>query len=77
MIGDAITNNPTYAATDANGKYIPYTAFNNPLLNIDLIKRSLTVNRLWEASRTTLKLAKGLSYKFNFGIDNSTSARVM
>ena len=75
MIGDAITNNPTYAATDASGKYIGYTAFNNPLLNIDLDREITNVNRLLGNIATTLKLAKGLSYKFNFGIDNSTSAR--
>ncbi|MDB5211583.1 MAG: Iron complex outerrane recepter protein, partial [Sediminibacterium sp.] len=75
MIGDAITNNPTYAATDAAGKYIPYTAFNNPLLNIELDKEITTVNRLLGSITTTLRLAKGLSYKLNFGIDNSTSTR--
>lgn len=75
LIGDAITNNPTYAATDATGKFIGYTAFNNPLLNIDLDKEITDVNRLVGSITSTLRLTKGLNYKFNFGIDNSTSTR--
>ena len=75
MIGDAITNNPTYAATDATGKYIGYTAFNNPLLNVDLDREITDINRFIGSITSTLKLVKGLNYKFNFGIDNSTSTR--
>jgi TonB-linked SusC/RagA family outer membrane protein len=75
MIGDAITNNPTYAATDANGKFIGYNNFNNPLLNLALDKDITDINRLIGSISATLKLAKGLSYKFNYGIDNATSTR--
>lgn len=75
MIGDAITNNPTYAAVDANGKFIGYNNFNNPLLNLALDKDITDINRLIGNITATLRLVKGLSYKFNFGIDNSTATR--
>ena len=75
MIGDAITNNPTYAATNAAGALIGYNNFNNPLLNIALDKDITNINRVLGNITATLKLAKGLSYKFNFGIDNATATR--
>lgn len=75
MIGDAITNNPTYAATNAAGGLIGYNNFNNPLLNIALDKDITNINRILGNITATLKLAKGLSYKFNFGIDNATATR--
>jgi TonB-linked SusC/RagA family outer membrane protein len=75
MIGDAITNNPTYAATNASGAFIGYNNFNNPLLNLALDKDILDINRLLGNIAATLKLTKGLSYKLNFGIDNATSTR--
>ncbi len=76
LIGDALTNNPTYAAIDpATGKYAAYTVINNPLMNLDLDREITTINRLIGSITGTLKLYKGLSYKVNFGIDNATSAR--
>jgi TonB-dependent starch-binding outer membrane protein SusC len=76
LIGDAISNNPTYAAYDATtGKYAAYTNINNPLMNLDLDRDITTINRVVSNITGTLKLAKGLSYKINLGIDNSTSTR--
>jgi iron complex outermembrane receptor protein len=75
MIGDAISNNPTYAAKNASGGIIGYNNFNNPLLNIDLDKDITNINRILGNITATLKLFKGLSYKFNFGVDNSTATR--
>ena len=75
IIGDALANNPTYAAYDATGKYAAYTNINNPLMNIDLDRDITTINRLVGNITGTLKLFKGLAYKINFGIDNSTSTR--
>lgn len=76
IIGDALTNNPTYAAIDpATGKYAAYTVINNPLMNIDLDREITTINRIIGNITGTLKLYKGLSYKVNFGVDNATSAR--
>lgn len=75
MIGDALTNNPTYAATDANGKFIGYNAFNNPLLNIALDRDITDISRILGNISATLKITKNLSYKLNFGIDNSTATR--
>ncbi len=75
IVGDALANNPTYAAYDANGKYAAYTNINNPLMNLDLDRDIATINRLVGSLTGTLKLFQGLSYKINFGIDNSTSTR--
>ncbi len=76
IIGDALANNPTYAAIDpATGKYAAYTVINNPLMNLDLDRDITTINRVVGNITGTLKLYKGLSYKVNFGIDNSTSTR--
>jgi TonB-linked SusC/RagA family outer membrane protein len=76
MIGDAVSNNPTYAAVDpVTGKYAAYTNINNPLMNIDLDREITSINRVIAGITGTLKLWKGLSYKLNLGIDNATSNR--
>ena len=71
IIGDATSNNPTYPAEDANGNPVFVAGINNPLFYFDLDKEMITINRVLGSLSTSLKLAKGLVYKFNFGIDNS------
>ncbi len=75
VIGDAISNNPTYPAFDANGRPAIYQNINNPLLTFDLEKDITTINRMIASISPSLTIAKGLVYKFNLGIDNSTSTR--
>ena len=71
IVGDAIANNPTYPAYDANGKPAIYQNFSNPLILFDLERDMSTINRVIGNISPSLRLAKGLVYKLNFGIDNS------
>ena len=71
IIGDAISNNPTYPAYDANGNPAIYQNFSNPIILFDLEKEIITINRVVGNISPSLKLIKGLVYKLNFGIDNS------
>ncbi|GEO10469.1 SusC/RagA family TonB-linked outer membrane protein [Segetibacter aerophilus] len=73
LIGDAISNNPTYPAYDANGKPIGYQNISNPLVYLTLDKDITTINRVIGNISPSLKLIKGLVYKLNFGVDNSNS----
>ena len=74
-IGDAISNNPTYPAYDANGAIAAYQLFNNPLLTFELDKDITTTNRVLGSISPSLKITKNLTYKLNFGVDNATSTR--
>jgi len=74
-IGDAISNNPTYAARDASGNIAAYQLFNNPLLTFQLDKDLTVTNRVIGSISPSLRIAKGLTYKMNIGIDNSTATR--
>jgi iron complex outermembrane receptor protein len=74
-IGDAISNNPTYPAYDSNGRIAAYLLFNNPLLTFELDKDNTITNRVIGNISPSFQIVKGLTYKLNFGIDNSTSTR--
>lgn len=74
-IGDAISNNPTYPAYDPNGRIAAYLLFNNPLLTFELDKDNTITNRVIGNISPSFQIIKGLTYKLNFGIDNSTSTR--
>ena len=71
ILGQAISNNPTYPARDANGDPVFVAGINNPLFSIDGEREMSTINRVIGSITSSLRLAKGLTYKFNFGIDNS------
>jgi iron complex outermembrane receptor protein len=75
ILGDAISNNPTYPAYDATGNPAKYQNINNPLIYFDLDKDITTINRVIGNITPSLKLMRGLIYKLNFGVDNSTSHR--
>jgi iron complex outermembrane receptor protein len=74
-LGDAISNNPTYPAYDANGKPAVYQNINNPLQYLDLDKDITKINRVLGNISSSFRIIKGLVYKFNFGIDNSNGQR--
>ncbi|HEX6171982.1 MAG TPA: TonB-dependent receptor [Chitinophagaceae bacterium] len=74
VIGDVITYNPTYPAYDANGNPAIYQNI-NPLLYFDLDKETTTINRVTGNISPSFRIIKGLVYKLNFGIDNSTATR--
>lgn len=75
LIGDAISNNPTYAARDENGNPASYATFSNPLKTLELEDDITTINRVTGNISPSLRIIKGLVYKLNFGIDNSNSVR--
>ena len=71
ILGQAISNNPTYAARDANGNPLFVAGINNPLFSIDGEREFNTINRVLGSISTSLRIIKGLVYRFNFGIDNA------
>ena len=76
ILGEALGNNPTYPAYDANGRPALYqTALNNPLIYFDLDKDVSTINRFVGTISPSFRIIKGLVYKLNFGIDNSNGVR--
>ncbi len=75
MLGGAISANPTYPAYDADGKPFKYASGTNPLITLDLEKDITTINRFIGNISPSFTIMKGLVYKLNFGIDNSTSTR--
>ena len=75
VIGSAISNNPTYPAYDSIGNPAQYQNINNPLQSFRLDKEITKINRVIGNITGTVKIVKGLSYKLNFGIDNSTGTR--
>ncbi len=75
MIGNAISVNPTYPALDANGNPAVYPNLVNPLVSLKLEKDITKTNRLIGNISPSLKITKDLTYRLNYGIDNSTSSR--
>ncbi len=75
LLGSALSNNPTLPARDANGKPAVFDNVSNPLLELELFKDIATVNRVLGNISPTLRIVKGLTYKLNFGIDNTTTGR--
>jgi len=74
-IAEALTNNPTYPAYDSVGKPAVYLNISNPLIYFNLDKDVSTINRLIGSLSPSFRIAKGLVYKLNFAIDNSTGTR--
>ncbi|MEO6229916.1 MAG: TonB-dependent receptor [Ferruginibacter sp.] len=74
-LGDAISNNPTYPLYGPDGNPAQYQNINNPLQYLNLDKDITKINRTLGNISASVKLIKGLVYKFNFGIDNSTGQR--
>ncbi|WP_025761742.1 SusC/RagA family TonB-linked outer membrane protein [Dyadobacter tibetensis] len=75
LIGSAIAANPTFPAYDDQGNPFQYPDGTNPLITLQLEKDVTTTNRVIGNISPSVTLMKGLVYKLNFGIDNSTSTR--
>jgi iron complex outermembrane receptor protein len=75
LIGSAIIANPTYAPYDASGNPTFLTDITNPLLTLNLETDETVTNRVLGNITPSLTIIKGLVYKLNFGVDNSTSSR--
>lgn len=75
LIGSAISNNPTFPARDADGNPAKFENMSNPLLELELYKDVASISRILGNISPTLKIFRGLTYKLNFGIDNSNGTR--
>ncbi len=75
LIGTALSTNPTIPAYNANGTPNQFQNGLNPLTLLDLEKDVTTINRVLGNLSATITIIKGLEYKLNYGIDNSTSTR--
>ncbi|AKD58774.1 carbohydrate-binding protein SusC [Spirosoma radiotolerans] len=75
MLGSAISNNPTYPAYDALGKPAQYQLISNPLTSLQLNQDITKITRIVGNISPSFRIIKGLVYKLNFGIDNSSSTR--
>jgi len=74
-IASGITTNPTYPAYAADGQVAIYPNIINPLISVNLFKDVTNTNRLIGNISPSFRIAKGLVYKLNYAIDNSTSTR--
>ncbi|MDJ1503480.1 SusC/RagA family TonB-linked outer membrane protein [Xanthocytophaga agilis] len=85
LLGAALQANPTYPIYDEQGRYFtpgnydvaghPQGDFRNPVAMLNMIHDNSNTNRTLGNISATYRLIKGLSYKINFGIDNSSSER--
>ncbi len=76
LLGTALSNNPTLPVYEADGKTpAKFLNASNPLYTLQLFKDVNTTNRFIANISPSLKLAKGLVYRLNYGYDNSTSVR--
>ena len=75
LIGGALSTNPTIPAYDSAGNPFRFQNGINPLTLLKLEKDITTINRFLGNISASLNVTKGLVYKINFGVDNSTAAR--
>jgi iron complex outermembrane receptor protein len=75
LIGGSLSSNPTIPAYDEAGKPYQFENGINPLTVLDLEKDLTTINRILGNVSGAVTIVKGLVYKLNFGVDNSTSTR--
>ncbi len=75
LIGGAISTNPTIPAYGDDGKPYQFQNGINPLTVLALEKDLTTINRVLGNISGSLTLTKGLVYKLNFGVDNSSATR--
>lgn len=76
LLANAISNNPTLPVYEADGKTpAKFLNASNPLITLNLNKDINTANRFIANISPSVKLAKGLVYKLNYGYDNQTAVR--
>lgn len=73
LIGNALATNPTIPAYNADGTPFQFENGINPLLVLKLEKEKTNTNRIIGNLGASFTILEGLVYRFNFGIDNSTS----
>lgn len=75
LIGGALSTNPTIPAYGTDGEPYQFENGINPLTVLELEKDITTINRVVGNISGSMTIIKGLVYKINFGIDNSTAVR--
>ncbi len=75
LIGGALSLNPTYPAYDANGNPSIFPDAINPITQLKLFNDITNTTRIIGNITPSFEIIKGLVYKLNFGIDNSSSDR--
>lgn len=76
LLANAISNNPTLPVYEADGKTpAKFLNASNPLITLNLNKDLNTANRFIANISPSVRLAKGLVYKLNYGYDNLTAVR--
>lgn len=75
VIGTALSLNPTYPALDANGAPSIFPDAINPLTRLKLYDDITNTTRIIGNISPSFEIIKGLVYKMNFGVDNSSSDR--
>ena len=75
IIGNALSTNPTLPAYGADGRPFSFQNGINPLTILELEKDITSINRVIGNLTGSFTILKGLVYKLNFGIDNSTGTR--
>jgi len=75
LLGTALSLNPTYPAYDADGKPSVFPDVINPLTQLDLYDDITNTTRVIGNISPSFEIIKGLVYKLNLGVDNSSSDR--
>jgi iron complex outermembrane receptor protein len=73
VIANAISNNPTYPAYDAAGNPAMYLDIENPMLTFKLSQDMRKGNNVGGNITSSFRIAKGLIYKLNYGVNNNNS----
>ncbi|HEX5024692.1 MAG TPA: SusC/RagA family TonB-linked outer membrane protein, partial [Agriterribacter sp.] len=75
MLGSALANNPTYPVYNPDGTLAIYNNITNPLVSLQLSQDIASINRVVGNISPSFKILKGLVYKLNVGVDNSSATR--
>jgi len=75
ILGTALSLNPTYPARDANGNPSVFPDIVNPLTQIDWYDDITNTTRIIASISPSFEIIKGLVYKLNLAVDNSSSDR--
>lgn len=75
VLGSVLSLNPTYPAYDANGELSVFPDAINPITQLNLYDDITNTTRIVANLSPSFEIIKGLTYKLNVGIDNSSSDR--
>ncbi|WP_228691214.1 TonB-dependent receptor [Lunatimonas sp.] len=75
-LSNALTANPTYPTRNADGSAYLFPEGINPLMMMDLFTDFSKVNRVLGNIEVGFEILKGLEYRLNVAVDNSTGTRI-